>query len=117
MARQQVRAFEAIPDAVVKRVGPLVAMVLGGAPDLPAARRLLDQITYEAAVTVNEPMPLILRPETAAQMLLSIITLAGIVLVFCLASGLIFGGLRVIARKFGYADAGTSMTTLHLSDK
>jgi len=117
MARQQIRAFEAVPNVVVKRVGPLVAIVLGGAPDLPAAGRLLDQITYEAAVTVNEPMPLILRPETAAQMLLSIITLAGIVLVFCLASGLIFGGLRVIARKFGYADAGTSMTTLHLSDK
>jgi len=117
MARQQVRAFEAIPDVVVKRAGPLVAIVLGGAADLSAANRLLDQIKYEAAVTVNEPMPLILRPETAAQMLLSIITLAGIVLGFCLASGLIFGGLRVIARKFGYADAGTSMTTLHLSDK
>jgi hypothetical protein len=50
-------------------------------------------------------------------MLLSIITLAGIVLAFCLASGLIFGGLRLLARKFGYADAGTSMTTLHLGDK
>jgi hypothetical protein len=117
IARQQVAAFEAIPNSVVKRSGPLVAVVLGAAPDLPAAGRLLDQITYEAAVTVNEPMPLILRPETAAQMLLSIITLAGIVLGFCLVSGLLFGGFRVIARRFGYTDAGTAMTTLHLSDK
>jgi hypothetical protein len=62
-------------------------------------------------------MPLVLTPQTAAQMLLSIITLAGIVLAFCLASGLLFGGFRLIARKFGYADAGTTMTTLHLSDK
>jgi hypothetical protein len=115
IARQQANAFQAISGVTVKRTGPLVAVVLG-VPD-PAANQLLSQINYEASVTVNEPMPLILRPETAAQMLLSIITLAGIVLAFCLASGLIFGGLRLLARKFGYADAGTSMTTLHLSDK
>lgn len=117
MARQQVAAFEAIPNSVVKRSGPLVAIVLGGAPDLPAAGRLLDQITYEAAVTVNEPLPLILTPQSTAQMLLAIISLAGIVLGFCLISGLLFGGFRVIARRFGYTDAGTAMTTLHLSDK
>ena len=116
IARQQAAAFETVPGAAVKRTGPLVAIVLGAA-DRPAADQLLNQINYEASVTVNEPMPLILRPETAAQMLLSIITLAGIVLGFCLASGLLFGGVRVIARKFGYADAGTAMTTLHLSDK
>ena len=116
IARQQATAFQAIPGVTVKRTGPLVAIVLG-ATDPSAADRLLSQINYEASVTVNEPMPLILRPETAAKMLLSIITLAGIVLAFCLASGLIFGGLRLLARKFGYADAGTSMTTLHLGDK
>jgi hypothetical protein len=115
IARQQATAFQAISAVAVKRTGPLVAVVLG-VPD-SAANQLLSQINYEASVTVNEPMPLILRPETAAQMLLSIITLAGIVLGFCLASGLIFGGLRLLARRFGYADAGTSMTTLHLSDK
>jgi hypothetical protein len=116
IARQQANAFQAISGVSVKRTGPLVAIVLG-ATDPSVADRLLGQINYEASVTVNEPMPLVLRPETAAQMLLSIITLAGIVLAFCLASGLIFGGLRLLARKFGYADAGTSMTTLHLSDK
>jgi hypothetical protein len=116
IARQQASALEKIAGAAVKRTGPLVALVLG-APDQAAADRLLGQINYEASVTINEPMPLVLRPETAAQMLLSIITLAGIVLAFCLASGLLFGGFRVIARRFGYTDAGTAMTTLHLSDK
>lgn len=115
IARQQATALQAISAITVKRTGPLVAVVLG-VPD-SAANQLLSQINYEASVTVNEPMPLVLRPETAAQMLLSIINLAGIVLAFCLASGLIFGGLRLLARRFGYADAGTSMTTLHLSDK
>ncbi len=93
-----------------------MAVVLG-ASDQHIADNLLSQINYEAAVTVNEPLPLILTPQSTAQMLLAIITLAGIVLAFCLASGLIFGGLRLVARRFGYTDAGTSMTTLHLSDK
>jgi hypothetical protein len=116
IARQQAPAFEAISGAAVKRTGPLVVLVLG-APDRAAADQLLNQINYQASVTMNEPLPLVLTPQSTAQMLLSIITLAGIVLGFCLASGLLFGGLRVIARKFGYTDAGTAMTTLHLSDK
>jgi hypothetical protein len=116
IARQQMPAFEAIPGAAVKRTGPLLAVVLG-ASDRAAADQLLGQINYEASVTINEPMPLVLRPETAAQMLLSIITLAGIVLGFCLVSGLLFGGFRVIARRFGYTDAGTTMTTLRIGGK
>ena len=116
IARQQATAFQALSGITVKRTGPLVALVLG-ATDPAVANQLLSQINYEASVTVNEPMPLILTPQSTAQMLLAIITLAGIVLAFCLASGLIFGGLRLLARRFGYADAGTSMTTLHLSDK
>ena len=116
IARQQLTGFQAIPGATAKRTGPLVAVVLGAA-DAETANGLLNQINYEAAVTVNEPLPLVLTPQSTAQMLLAIISLAGIVLGFCLASGLLFGGLRVVARRFGYTDAGTSMTTLHLSDK
>jgi len=116
IARQQTAAFQAISGASVKRAGPLVAVVLG-APDRAAADRLLGEINYQASVTVNEPLPLILTPQSTAQMLLAIISLAGIVLGFCLVSGILFGGFRVIARRFGYTDAGTAMTTLHLSDK
>ncbi len=116
IARQQVPAFESIPGAVVKRTGPLVAVAFGAA-DRSAIESLLGPIGYKASITVNEPLPLILTPQSTAQMLLAIITLAGIVLGFCLASGLLFGGFRVLARRFGYSDAGTSMTTLHLSDK
>jgi hypothetical protein len=116
IARQQTPAFEAISSFAVKRTGPLVALVLD-APDRAAADQLLSKINYEAAVTVNEPLPLVLTPQSTAQMLLAIITLAGIVLGFCLVSGLVFGGLRVLARRFGYTDAGVAMTTLHLSDK
>ncbi len=118
MARQQAGAFQGIPVAAVKRSGPLVAVALaaGGAPSAEA-QKLLAEVNYQGSVSWNEPLPLVIQPQTAAQMVLGILTLAGIVLGFCLASGLAFGLARVIARKFGYSDAGTALTTLHLGGK
>jgi len=121
LARQQATALEGIPGAVVRRTGPLVAIALpsGNPPiaDRAAAEKLLSQVNYQASISWDQVPPLIVRPETAAQMVLGILTLAGIVLGFCLASGLAFGAIRVIARKFGYSDAGTTLTTLHLGGK
>jgi len=65
----------------------------------------------------DQPLPLIIRPQTAAQMVLGIFELAGIVLGFCLISGLAFAAFRILSRRFGYSDAGPAMTTLHLGDK
>ncbi len=121
MARQQAPAYEKIPGVVVKRSGALVALVApamaGKAVDTADAQKLLAQINYQASFSWNEPLPIVVKPETAGQMILGIITLAGIVLGFCLASGLAFGLIRVIARKFGYASADESLTTLSLSGK
>jgi hypothetical protein len=117
MARQQAAVLEKLPGVVVKRTGPLVALVLApGGQD--AANQLLGQISYQATVSSDDQqLPLIIRPQTAAQMVLGILALAGIVLGFCLFSGLAFGAFRVVARRFGYSDAGTALTTLHLGDK
>jgi hypothetical protein len=117
MARQQAAVLEKLPDAVVKRTGFMVALVLAPG-NQTAADQLLAQINYQANVSWDEQkVPLVIRPQTAAQMVLGIIALAGIVLGFCLLSGLAFGALRVVARRFGYSDAGIALTTLHLSDK
>ncbi len=116
IAQKQAPAFEQIPGAAVKRSGSLVAVVLA-APDRAAANRLLSQVNYQASVSWDEQvLPLVLKPETAGQMLLSIFTLAGLVLGFCVLSGLAFGAVRIIARKFGYSDAQYALTTLHLND-
>ena len=121
MARQQAPAYEKIPGVVVKRTGALVALVapltLGQAVDANDAQKLLSQVNYQASFSWNEPLPIVVKPQTAAQMVLGIITLAGIVLGFCLASGLAFGAIRVVARRFGYSGADESMTTLHLGGK
>ena len=117
MARQQAAILEKLPDAAVKRTGPLVALVLSPGGQAAAAQ-LLGQIDYKATISSDDQqIPLVIRPQTAAQMVLGILALAGIVLGFCLLSGIAFGAFRVVSRRFGYSDAGTAMTTLHLGDK
>lgn len=117
MARQQAAILEKLPDAAVKRTGPLVALVLAPGGQA-AATQLLGQIDYKATISSDDQqIPLVIRPQTAAQMVLGILALAGIVLGFCLLSGIAFGAFRVVSRRFGYSDAGTPLTTLHLGDK
>jgi hypothetical protein len=121
MARDQAPVYERIPGVVVKRTGSLVALVVPATAASPIdsaeAKKLLSEVNYQASVSWNEPMPLVIKPQTAAQMVLGILTLAGIVLGFCLVSGLVFAVVRVTARKFGYSGAEGSMTTLHLGGK
>ncbi len=50
-------------------------------------------------------------------MILAIISLAGLLLAFCVLSGLAFGAMLIIARRFGYSGAEGSLITLHLSGK
>ncbi|HEY6392036.1 MAG TPA: hypothetical protein VIX89_12205, partial [Bryobacteraceae bacterium] len=114
MARQQLAEFEKLPGASAKRTGALLAIAF--APG-PTAQSLLSQINYQATVSADQVPPLVLRPESAAKMLLAIISLAGVVVVFCALSGLAFGMIRVIARKFGHLGANDAMITLHLADK
>jgi hypothetical protein len=117
MARQQAGVLEKLPNAAVKRTGPLVALVIA-AGGQAVASQLLGQIEYKAAVSSDDQqLPLIIRPQTAAQMVLGILALAGIVLGFCLISGLAFGAFRVVSRRFGYSDATAAFTSLHLGDK
>jgi hypothetical protein len=114
MARQQLTEFQKIPGAAAKRTGTLVAVVF--TPD-QTAESLLSQINYQGSVSMDQVPPLVLKPESAAKMLLAIISLAGVVVAFCALSGLAFGLIRVLARKFGHLGANDAMITLHLADK
>jgi hypothetical protein len=120
MARQQLPEFEKITGATAKRTGPLVVLVLGPSAAKSEADSLLQAINYRGVVATNEAppaKPLELKPETAGRMVLSIITLAGLLLLFCLFSGLAVGGTLRLARRFGYSAAEGSLTTLHLEGK
>jgi hypothetical protein len=118
MARQQAPKFQEVAGSSVKRTGSLVAIALGSSTnDQAGAEKLLSEVNYTAAVSINETPPLQLKPESAAQMLLAIFNLAGLVLGFCLISGLLVAGILYAARRFGYSGADETLTTLHLSRK
>ncbi|HTP88903.1 MAG TPA: hypothetical protein VMJ34_18255 [Bryobacteraceae bacterium] len=114
MARQQAEGFRKLNGAFVKRSGPLVAIALGVA-DKNAAWDLLNQVNYEAQVTMNEAAKRN-QAKSIANMILSIFALAGILILFCFGSGLLFAGGRILLRRFGIVSADEAMTSLHLSD-
>ena len=116
IARQQAAEFQKLPGAVVKRTGPLVAVV--PAPKaLGNAERLLSEINYRASVSRDEQPPIVVRPASVGNMLIAIFQLSGIVVAFCVLSGLAFGGYRFLSKRFGGPGAQGAMTVLHLSDK
>lgn len=117
MARQQLPEFQKIQGAAVKRTGPLVAVVLGSATSAAASAKLLNSLDYQGVVAENErppAKPLELKPESAGKMVLAILSLAGLLLIFCLLSGLAVGGTLRLARRFGYSAAEGSLITLHI---
>ncbi|MGD0616766.1 MAG: hypothetical protein ABSB67_03805 [Bryobacteraceae bacterium] len=114
IARQQADAFRKLNGAFVKRTGPLVAIATG-ISDQNAAWDLLNQVNYEAEVTMNEAAKRN-QAKSIANMVLSIFALAGILIVFCFLSGVLFAGGRVMLRRFGLLNAGDAVIALHLSD-
>ncbi|MGA2881368.1 MAG: hypothetical protein ABSG13_20660 [Bryobacteraceae bacterium] len=120
LARQQFPEFQKIQGAAVKRTGPLIAVVLGPAANSEASSKLLENVNYQGVVAENQrtpDKPLELKPETAGRMVLAILSLAGLLLGFCLLSGLAVGGTLRLARRFGYSAAEGSLITLHLEGK
>jgi hypothetical protein len=114
MARKQYPAFGAIPGAVAKRSGPLVAIALDPV-DPDEAERLLAQVRYQAEVTMAEPPPSL--KNNPANLFLNIAILCGVLIALCLASGLVFGGIRYVWRRSDTAGGEDEMISLHLSGK
>jgi hypothetical protein len=114
MARDRYTAFGQVPGAIVKRSGPLVALTLGAqSPD--EAEKLLAQVKYAADVTVPHQMPGL--KDNPANLLWNILILCGILIALCLASGLMFGGMRILFRRTGDGDGENEMISLHLTGK
>ncbi len=88
-----------LPDAsfVVKRTGPIVKVVCGSIPPQDA-NSLLARINYQAEVTWNENTGLS-KKDNIGNLVIAALTLAGIVIVFSLGTGAIFGFARPLASK------------------
>ena len=111
IAMQQAASLGKIPGAEVKRSGPLVAVILSP-PDPDAAERLLAQVRYRAEVTRDEYVPTL--RDNIGNLVVTAFVLTGLLLAFCVVSGLAFGGFRAFLRRFRKGEDPDALTTLHL---
>ncbi|MGB9605771.1 MAG: DUF6599 family protein, partial [Bryobacteraceae bacterium] len=79
LARERAEAFRGLAGAMVKRAGPLVAVVLSP-PDPDAAERLLAAVRYEASVSLSQYVPT--RRDLWWDLILNIFLLIGLLLLF-----------------------------------
>ena len=97
MARAQAEELQKLPNAVAKRTGPLVAVVV--APSSPDdAQRLLARVRYEADVTLEYKEPA--RHDDPYLLLMDIVFLCGILVALSVVGGLLVAGGRRLAGKF-----------------
>jgi len=114
MAQKQFPAFAAVPGTVAKRTGPIVAIALH--PVTPDdAERVLSQVKYQAEITMNERPPTL--KDNPGNLLLNIAILCGVLIVFCVISGLVFGGIRYALKRSGAVSEADEMISLHLTEK
>jgi len=111
IAMQQAANLGKIPGAEVKRSGPLVAVILFP-PDPDAAERLLAQVRFRAEVTRDEYVPTL--RDNIGNLVVTAFVLTGLLLVFCVVSGLAVGGFRAYLRRFRKGEDPDALITLHL---
>jgi len=108
IALQRFNAFEEIPGAMVKRAGPLVAVIVSP-PNPDEAERLLAQVRYNAEVTWSQKPP---DPkDNVADVLITIFLLTALLMSLFIAAGIVVGLLR---RSYTAHDTGDPMIMLHL---
>jgi hypothetical protein len=111
IARERQAEFAQIPGAMVKRSGPLLAVVLN-APDPDAAERLLGQVRYQATVTVDEYVPT--KRDNIGNLVVNAFILIGILLAFAIVSGIVVGALRAYRRRGKEGEEEDAILTLHI---
>jgi hypothetical protein len=114
IAMQKVSDFEKVTGAVVKRSGPLVAVVLSP-PDPDFAERVLAGIRYQAEVTRSEYVPT--SRDNIGVLILNIFMLIGVLLAFSVVSGLAVGGVRAWLRHGKHGVEAEPMISLHLQGR
>jgi hypothetical protein len=114
IAMQQTDQFRKLAGAMVKRSGPLVAVILSP-PNADAAERLLSLVRYQAAVTQNERVST--RRDNIGNLVINAFILIGILLGFSIVGGLAVGGVRTFLSRGGRGESAESMIVLHLADR
>ena len=114
IAMQKQGDFQKLAGAVVKRSGPLVAVILSP-QDPDAAERLLAQVRYDDQVTLHERTPV--SANAFGNMLINVFILIGILLAFSIVAGLFVGGFRAFFRRGRKGQEPEPMILLHLEER
>jgi hypothetical protein len=81
-----------------KRVSSYIAVVVG-APSRQAANKVLDEVGYQSNVTWNEPKQTLTEPSIN-NMIVEAFLGTGAIMLFAVAAGIGFGGIRVLVKIF-----------------
>jgi len=111
IAMQQVAAFEKLPGAMVKRSGPMIAVVLSP-PDPDYAEHLLSQVRYQAEITRDEYVPT--QRDNPGVLLYNAFMLIGILLALAVVSGVFFGVIRGSRRKLAKGQDADALISLDI---
>jgi hypothetical protein len=112
MAMQQEPQFRGLPGGVVvKRSGPLVAVVLGPT-DPDAAELLLARVKYQAEVTLDERIST--QRDNIGNLVINAFILIGILLGFSVVSGLAVGGMKAFRHRGKRGEEADAFTSLNL---
>ena len=113
IARERLSEMQKLPGAIVKRSGPLVAVILSpvSADD---AERLISQVRYQAAISWDEYVPS--RRDNIGNLIINAFIMIGILLAFSTVAGFAFGGFRILARRVRKDDS-EAMTVLNLGNR
>jgi hypothetical protein len=111
MAMQQIAEFQKLPGAVVKRSGPMIAVVISP-PDPDFAEHLLGEVRYQAEITRDEYVPT--QRDNPGVLLYNAFVMIGILLAFAVVSGVIFGAMRTFRHRGKKGEEADAMITLRL---
>jgi Family of unknown function (DUF6599) len=112
---------ESHPDSLLtRRSGPIVAIVSGALP-AATARKLINQMNYEADITWNNPQGYISESAKVARLLISVFVFVGVGAGAAILLGIFLGGgraaIRVMRGKPASAmDEQTEFIRLNLKD-
>jgi hypothetical protein len=119
-AKQQTAQGPAVLDPLTtfdKRTGPIIAVVSGPISQ-SEAKSLLASVNYEADVTWNENTYLARRNDPA-NFIVNVIYLCAIIGGFAIISGVAFGGIRILTKRFFpdrlFDSPEMGLISLHLS--
>jgi hypothetical protein len=119
-AKQQTTQGPAALDPLTtfdKRTGPIIAVVSGPISQ-SEAKSLLASVNYEADVTWNENTYLARRNDPAS-FIVNVIYLCAIIGGFAIISGVAFGGIRILTKRFFpdrlFDSPEMGLISLHLS--